>query len=107
MINIAALISGRGSNLQAVIDACQEGRIDGQVTLVISNKAEAYGLIRAQKAGIKTVHLTKEDDMITALAAANIDLVILAVEVHRTKLDVAIIVAAQVEADSRKWGAIS
>ena len=53
--NIGVLISGRGSNLQAFIDAIAEGRLDARIALVISNLADAYGLIRAQEAGIETL----------------------------------------------------
>lgn len=51
---IAVLISGSGSNLQAIIDAIQSGQINGQIVQVISNKADAFGLTRAQNAGIQT-----------------------------------------------------
>ncbi len=51
---IAVLISGSGSNLQAIIDASERGEIPCRVGLVISNKADAYGLVRAQKHGIPT-----------------------------------------------------
>ncbi len=51
---IAVLISGSGSNLQAIIDASERGEIPCRVGLVISNKADAYGLVRAQKHGITT-----------------------------------------------------
>lgn len=53
MIRIAVLISGDGTNLQALIDACVSGRINGKIVTVVSNKAEAYGLQRAQQAGIE------------------------------------------------------
>lgn len=46
------LISGNGSNLQAIIDACGQGKIAGSVCAVFSNKAGAYGLQRAEMAGI-------------------------------------------------------
>lgn len=52
MKNIVVLISGSGSNLQSMIDACQRHEIDGQIVAVISNKSDAYGLVRAQEAGI-------------------------------------------------------
>jgi len=52
--SIVVLISGGGSNLQAIIDATQDGRIRGKITAVISNKADAYGLERANKANIPT-----------------------------------------------------
>lgn len=55
MYKICVLISGNGSNLQSLIDGCQSGVIpDTKISKVISNKSSAYGLIRAQKAGIKT-----------------------------------------------------
>ena len=53
---IVVLISGNGGNLQAVIDACADGRIDGQIVAVISNKKSAYGLERAQNHEIPAVH---------------------------------------------------
>jgi phosphoribosylglycinamide formyltransferase 1 len=51
---IVVLISGSGSNLQAIIDAVQEGRISGHIAAVISNRPDAYGLERASQAGIPT-----------------------------------------------------
>ena len=54
MKSIVVLISGSGSNLQAIIDACSSGFIPGKVSAVISNKANAYGLVRANEAGIST-----------------------------------------------------
>ena len=51
---IAVLISGSGSNLQAIIDAAERGEIPCRVGIVISNKANAYGLVRAKKHGIPT-----------------------------------------------------
>ena len=51
---IAVLISGSGSNLQAIIDASEKGEIPCRVGIVISNKANAYGLARAKKHGIPT-----------------------------------------------------
>jgi phosphoribosylglycinamide formyltransferase-1 len=54
---IAVLISGRGSNLQALIDAIAEGRLDAQIAVVISNRAGAPGLERARAAGIETLVL--------------------------------------------------
>ena len=52
--SIAVLVSGSGSNLQAIIDASERGEIPCRVGVVISNKADAYGLVRAQKHGIAT-----------------------------------------------------
>jgi phosphoribosylglycinamide formyltransferase-1 len=51
---IAVLVSGSGSNLQAIIDASERGEIPCRVGIVISNKADAYGLVRAKKHGIPT-----------------------------------------------------
>jgi len=51
---IAVLVSGSGSNLQAIIDASEKGEVPCRVGIVISNKADAYGLVRARKHGIPT-----------------------------------------------------
>ena len=56
---LVVLISGNGSNLQAILDACASGELDATVVSVISNKAEAYGLIRARNAGIESIHFPK------------------------------------------------
>ncbi|MBA0218102.1 phosphoribosylglycinamide formyltransferase [Pectobacterium brasiliense] len=61
MKNIVVLISGHGSNLQALIDACKNGRLKGKIVAVFSNNAEAYGLERAQDADIPTCVLNPED----------------------------------------------
>jgi len=53
-VNIGVLISGNGTNLQAVIDAIEAKRIDAQIRTVISNKEQAYGLTRAREHGIPT-----------------------------------------------------
>lgn len=52
MKRIVVLVSGNGSNLQAILDACQQGRINGSVAAVFSNKADAFGLERAREAGV-------------------------------------------------------
>jgi phosphoribosylglycinamide formyltransferase 1 len=54
---IAVLISGRGSNLQALIDAARDGRLDAQIAVVVSNRPDAQGLERARTAGIPAVAL--------------------------------------------------
>ncbi len=51
-LRLGVLISGSGTNLQAIVDASAEGRLDAEVVVVISNKEDAYGLVRARKAGI-------------------------------------------------------
>jgi phosphoribosylglycinamide formyltransferase-1 len=60
MIKLGVLISGSGTNLQALIDARAAGTLDAEIVLVISSKPDAYGLKRAQEAGIPTIGLTKE-----------------------------------------------
>ena len=47
MLNIAVCVSGGGTDLQSIIDACEAGKINGQIRLVISNRKKAYGLERA------------------------------------------------------------
>ena len=58
---LGVLISGRGSNLQAIIDAIASGRLDARIGLVLSNKADAGGLERARSAGIETVVMSHRD----------------------------------------------
>lgn len=55
MFAFAVFISGNGSNLQAIIDATQRGAIDGEICCVLSNKKEAYGLVRAREANIPCI----------------------------------------------------
>jgi len=85
--NIAVLISGSGSNLQALIDACSDESFPGKICLVISNKKDAYGLDRARKADIPTYVINHKDydsrdafdsALHQALKDANIEFVCLA-----------------------------
>jgi len=86
MKNIAVLISGNGTNLQAIIDEVQAGNINGKIIAVISNKADAFGLERAKKAGIPEYFIdhkgiTREEHeqkIIEILEKNNVDLVVLA-----------------------------
>ena len=78
MLNIGVLISGGGTNLQAIIDETKSGGINGTVKLVISNKEDAYGLERARLSKIKAVYETDEDKIIEQLKENNIDLIVLA-----------------------------
>lgn len=78
MVNIGVLISGGGTNLQAVIDGCENKTINGKVKVVISNKSEAYGLERAKKHNIKAICEKDEDKIIEILKENEIELVILA-----------------------------
>lgn len=61
MKKIVVLVSGQGSNLQALIDACQQGRIAATIVAVFSNNAQAYGLQRAEEAGIAAQALDAKD----------------------------------------------
>jgi phosphoribosylglycinamide formyltransferase-1 len=58
---LGVLISGRGSNLQAILDAIGTGRLSAKVGVVISNKGDAPGLERARKAGVPTVAISHRD----------------------------------------------
>jgi phosphoribosylglycinamide formyltransferase-1 len=60
-LKIGVLISGSGTNLQSIIDNVEKGHIDGKITVVISNKADAYGLERAKKHNIKSVFVDQKD----------------------------------------------
>ncbi|MDK2597888.1 phosphoribosylglycinamide formyltransferase [Pseudoalteromonas obscura] len=84
---IVVLISGSGSNLQAIIDHCQAGNINGEIVSVISNKGDAYGLVRADKANINTHVLSHKDfdsreaydeQLAKLIDSCNPDLVVLA-----------------------------
>lgn len=61
MKKVVVLISGQGANLQALIDACAAGWIPAQIVSVISNKADAFGLQRAESAGISTKVFQRQD----------------------------------------------
>lgn len=71
---LGVLISGRGSNLQALIDAVANGTLDADIAIVISNRASAAGLDRARAAGLETLVVdhkafSARDDFDRALAA--------------------------------------
>jgi len=51
---IGVLISGGGTNLQAIIDAIESGKLDARIAIVVSNRADAYGLVRAKNHGLAT-----------------------------------------------------
>jgi phosphoribosylglycinamide formyltransferase 1 len=87
MATIGVLISGSGSNLQAIIDAIAAGRLDARIGVVISNRPEAAGLERAALGGIETLVLshrgfgTREDydrALVEALRVRGVELVCLA-----------------------------
>lgn len=84
---LGVLISGRGSNLQAIIDAIGAGRLSASIAIVVSNRADAGGLLRAAEAGVETLVINPRDfpdrtSYDAALAAAlnerRVDLVCLA-----------------------------
>lgn len=60
-LKIGVMISGRGSNLQALIDACKQEDYPAEIAVVISNKSDAFGLERARSAGIQAIALNKDD----------------------------------------------
>ena len=85
--SFAVLISGNGSNLQAMIEAIEVNLISGKICCVVSNKEDAYGLERAKKVKIPTEIVnnknfeTREDfdaELVTVLSAYKPDLVVLA-----------------------------
>jgi phosphoribosylglycinamide formyltransferase 1 len=87
VIRIGVLVSGSGSNLQSIMDACERGDIDGVVAVVISNTADAYALKRAEEKAIPTLivpHATYPDresfdkELIRVLKEYKVDLIALA-----------------------------
>lgn len=87
MLNIAVFISGGGTNLQAIIDAVKENKINGKIKLVFSNRKNAYGLVRAQNESIDTFYLNRknffsneeyDEAILEELNKKNIDLIVLA-----------------------------
>ncbi len=58
---LAILISGRGSNMQALIDACASGELDAEIAVVVSNNPDAAGLMRAREADIPTCTVNHRD----------------------------------------------
>ena len=86
-LRLGVLASGGGTNLQAIIDRCQDGSLDATIALVLTNKPDAGALERARKADIPTLcinhreYASREDfdrAMVAALQAADIELVVLA-----------------------------
>jgi phosphoribosylglycinamide formyltransferase-1 len=86
-VKIGILISGSGTNLQSLIDNIESGNINGKITVVISNRKDAYGLERAKQKGIKAVYIRQKDyedfekfntAIIDELKAHNVELVVLA-----------------------------
>ena len=86
-MNIAVLVSGRGTNLQAIIDAVKSGYIKADIALILSDNKKAYALERAKKAGIEALFLdpgslgSKEDfdkEIVKNLKKRGVELVVLA-----------------------------
>ncbi|QXM05279.1 phosphoribosylglycinamide formyltransferase [Crassaminicella indica] len=86
-INIAVLVSGGGTNLQALIDHIENGYIDGKIEVVISSKEDAYALKRAKKHGIEGIYIGKNNyyslkernlKILEILEEKQIDLIVLA-----------------------------
>jgi phosphoribosylglycinamide formyltransferase-1 len=84
---IAVLISGRGSNLQALLDARSAGRLSAEISVVVSNRPDASGLARAEAAGVESLVLPHGDyatrdeydaALVGALSGRKVDLVCLA-----------------------------
>lgn len=59
-VRLVVLISGNGSNLQAILDACNSGELEARVVSVVSYKADAYGLVRAKNAGVEAIRFAKQ-----------------------------------------------
>ena len=78
MVKIAVFVSGGGTNLQALIDACQNNEINGEIVLVVSNRKKAYGLERARLANIKAECIKDDDLLIKRLEEEKVDLIVLA-----------------------------
>ena len=87
MKKIVVLISGNGSNLQAIIDHCESGNINGEITCVVSNKDDAYGIQRAKASNIKTEIINEDkfesrkdfnEELFNLLLNLNADLIVLA-----------------------------
>ena len=86
-MKLAILVSGRGSNMCAILEACEQGRLDADVALVISNNADSQALVSATEKQINALHMSSrthesaqalDEAMLTALNAAGVELVVLA-----------------------------
>ncbi|HVU05672.1 MAG TPA: phosphoribosylglycinamide formyltransferase [Polyangiaceae bacterium] len=87
MLSIGVLVSGTGTNLQAILDAVKDGTLPAKVAVVVSNKPGVLALERAEKAGVPTRVLSHKDygnregfdaALVETLRAASVDLVVLA-----------------------------
>lgn len=78
MVKIAVLVSGSGTNLQALIDSIKDNYIDGKIVLVASNKENAYGLQRAREANICAEYIKDEKLLLKRLHEKKVELIVLA-----------------------------
>lgn len=87
MLKLGILASGNGSNLQAIIDAMEDKRLDAEIRVVISDNPDAYALERAKKHSVKTAIITKDKlpkksdfdaELLRALKENGVELVVLA-----------------------------
>ncbi len=92
---LIVLISGSGTNLQALLDAVADGRLPAEIVLVVANRQQAYGLVRARQAGLPTLYFplkpykdggrsreAYDADLAVQLAAYQPDLIVLAGWMH-------------------------
>lgn len=83
-LNLVVLVSGNGTNLQAIIDQIQSGRLQAEIKWVISNRGEAFALERAKKSGIPTQVIAEkkresfEERLVAVLQETNFDYIALA-----------------------------
>lgn len=86
-VKIGVLISGGGTNLQAIIDNIENGNINGEIELIASNRKEAYGLTRGKQAGIETLYLDRKNfsseeeydlELVKKFKEKNVELIVLA-----------------------------
>ena len=87
VVKLGVLVSGNGTNLQAIIDRIEAGELSASVACVISNKAEAFAMERARKHGIPSIHLpfkgfagreAYDAELVRILSEHEVELVILA-----------------------------
>ncbi|MBN2495753.1 MAG: phosphoribosylglycinamide formyltransferase [Deltaproteobacteria bacterium] len=86
-LRVAVFVSGSGSNLQAILDTCAEEGFPAEVAVVVSNREDAYGLVRAREAGVPTVCVPQrgfasreahEEEILRRLEPHRVELAVLA-----------------------------
>ncbi|MGN1343881.1 MAG: phosphoribosylglycinamide formyltransferase [Traorella sp.] len=78
MLKVGVLVSGGGTDLQSILDACQSQQIKAEVKLVISNKKDAYALERAKKACVKAEWIKDEEIILQRMQEEGVELIVLA-----------------------------